>query len=143
MEFAFWDTSALVPLWIPNQASRHLQQLARRYTPVVWWATPVEACSAFARELRAGTLSADEYANAQENLKIWKRKWREIQPSDALRTLAGELLDRYPLRAADALQLAAAYIWSDQRPFSRCFIAGDKRLLGVARSVGFRAIAID
>jgi hypothetical protein len=41
------------------------------------------------------------------------------------------------------MQLAAAYIWSEQRPFRRCFISGDKRLLGAARSVGFHAIAID
>ncbi|MGA3053896.1 MAG: hypothetical protein ABSD63_06795 [Candidatus Korobacteraceae bacterium] len=52
-------------------------------------------------------------------------------------------MDRYPLSAADAMQLAAAYIWSEQRPFRRCFISGDKRLLGAARSVGFHAIAID
>lgn len=142
MEAAFWDTSALVPLWIPNQASARLQQLAHRYTPVVWWATSVEARSAFAKQLRTGSLSADEHANALANLKTWKRKWQEIGPSDSLRALAEELLDRYPISAADALQLAAAYTWSDQRPFSRCFIAGDNRLLGAARSTGFHAIAI-
>jgi uncharacterized protein len=143
MEAAFWDTSALVPLCIRNQASPSVQRLAHRYSPVVWWATSVEACSAFARELRAGSVSADDHAAAQENLRTWKRKWREVQPSESLRTIAEELLDRYPLSAAGAMQLAAAYIWSEQRPFRRCFISGDKRLLGAARSVGFHAIAID
>ena len=143
MELAFWDTSALVPLFVPNQASPRVQQLAHRYPPVVWWATSVEARSAFARELRGGSLTSDEHANAQENLKIWKRKWQEVQPSESLRMTAEELLDHYALSAADALQLAAAYTWSDRRPFNRYFIAGDKRLLNVARSVGFRAIPLD
>lgn len=143
MEAAFWDTSALVPLFIPNQASPRVHQLARRYIPVVWWATPVEARSALARELRAGSLSAAEHVDAHDNLATLKRKWQEVQPSESLRMVAEELLDRYPLRAADALQLAAAYTWSDRRPFSRYFISGDKRLLNVARSMGFRAIPID
>jgi predicted nucleic acid-binding protein len=88
-------------------------------------------------------LTAEEHANAHDNLAVLKRKWQEIEPSNPLRALAVELLDRYTLSAADALQLAAAYIWSSQRPFSRHFIAGDKRLLGAARSVGFRVIEID
>ncbi len=142
MEPAFWDTSGLVPLCVRNRASAGAHQLFRRYTPVVWWATPVEARSALTRELRAGSLTAEEYSNASSNLVTLKRRWQEIQPSDPLRVLAEELLERYRLRAADALQLAAAYIWSDRRPFNRCFISGDKRLLGVARSVGFRGIAV-
>ena len=142
MEAAFWDTSALVPLCLRNQASPRVQQLAHRYSPVVWWATSVEACSAFANQLRVGSVSAHDHAAAQANLKTWKRKWQEVQPSELLRTIAEELLDRYRLTAADALQLAAAYIWCDQRPFSRCFICGDKRLLSAARSVGFHVIPI-
>lgn len=143
MQAAFWDTSALVPLCVPNQASPRLHQLAHRYSPVVWWATPVEATSALARELRAGSLTPNEHADAHGSLAILKRKWQEVQPSEPLRTLAEELLDRYPLSAADALQLAAAYTWSDRRPFNRYFISGDKRLLNAARSMGFRAISID
>jgi len=140
MEAAFWDTSALVPLCLRNQTSLRVQRLAHRYSPVVWWATSVEACSAFASELRAGSISANDHTAAHENLKTWKRKWQEVQPSELLGTVAEEMLNRYRLTAADALQLAAAYIWCDQRPFSRCFISGDKRLLGAARAVGFHAI---
>lgn len=140
MEPAFWDTSALVPLCAPNRASARIHQLARRYPAVVWWGTVVEARSALARELRTGSLTAQEHAHACDNLAAMKRKWREIQPGDPLRRLAEELLDRYPLSAADALQLAAAYTWSEQRPFSRCFVCGDKRLLGAAGEVGFRVV---
>jgi predicted nucleic acid-binding protein len=117
--------------------------LFRRYAPVVWWATPVEARSAFAREFRAGSLTAEEHSNASSSLSALQRRWQEILPSDGLRALAEELLDRYPLSAADALQLAAAYIWSDRHPFDRSFISADKRLLSAAGSIGFRTLAID
>lgn len=142
MEAAFWDTSALVPLCIPNQATPVLHQLARRYLPVVWWATSVEAHSAFARELRAGALTEEEHVRALEYLSRLKRKWREVQPSESLRTVAEELLERYPLRAADALQLSAAYTWSMRRPFNRHFISGDTRLSEAAQSIGFRVLQI-
>ena len=142
-ENAFWDTSALVPLCIPNQASAQLRLLARRYNPVVWWACRVEARSAFAKQLRSGALTLKEHANAHDNLATLRRRWEEMQPSDDLRIVAEELLDRYSLSAADALQLAAAYTWTEQRPFGRSFIAGDKRLLAAAHAIGFRAIPID
>jgi len=143
VEPAFWDTSALVPLCVRNRASARVHLLFRRYAPVVWWATPVEARSAFARELRVGSLTAEDYSIASGNLVALKRRWREILPSDSLRALAEELLDRYSLTAADALQLAAAYTWSDRHPFDRSFIAADKRLLSAAGSIGFRALSID
>lgn len=142
MEAAFWDTSALVPLCIPNQTTPVLQQLARRYQPVVWWATSVEARSAFSRELRSGSLTVEEHVRALDYLSRLQRKWREVQPSESLRAVAAELLDRYSLRAADALQLSAAYTWSVRRPFNRHFICGDKRLSEAAQSIGFRVLQI-
>jgi predicted nucleic acid-binding protein len=142
LEAAFWDTSALVPLCIPQHATASLHQLARRYIPVVWWATSVEIQSALARELRAGALTSDEHHSAQQHLSKLRIRWREIQPSESLRTLAEELLERYPLRAADALQLSAAYTWSGNRPFHRRLISGDNRLTQVAQAMGFRAIQI-
>ncbi len=143
MELAFWDTSALVPLCVRSRASSRANQLFRRYAPVVWWGTPVEARSALARELRAGSLTAEQHASASDNLSTLRRRWQEILPSQSLRALAEDLLDRYPLRAADALQLAAAYIWSDRHPFDQNFISADKRLLSAAASIGFRALSID
>lgn len=142
MEAAFWDTSALVPLCVHQQPTPFLQQLIREYSLVVWWATSVEAQSAFARDLRAGILTASEHGQAQQRLERLRRKWREVQPGESLRRLAEELLQRYPLRAADALQLAAAYTWSSSRPFNRRLISGDRRLLAAAQAVGFRIVEV-
>lgn len=142
MEAAFWDTSAVVPLCIVQQASARLHQLHRQYSLVVWWATPVEAQSAFARDLRSGMLTQDELQRAQRRLDALRDIWHEVEPTDSLRNLAEVLLERYPLRAADALQLAAAYTWSRNRPFRRPLISGDTKLLEAAKAVGFSVIQV-
>jgi len=71
-----------------------------------------------------------------------RQDWVEVAPDHALRSFAEELPDRFSLRAADALQLAAAYTWTMQRPDGRPFISGDKRLLEAAAQLGFRAITV-
>jgi hypothetical protein len=52
------------------------------------------------------------------------------------------MLDKYPLRAADSLQLAAALTWSNKRPAKRSFVSADQRLAEAARVVGFTVFAI-
>jgi predicted nucleic acid-binding protein len=141
VEPAFWDSSALVPLCMRQESSPRVLRLTEDYDVVVWWATPVEARSAFARELRAGNLSRLEYQQALERFNVVRAGWCEIQPAEELRQIAESMLERYQLRGADALQLAAAYIWSLGRPFERHFISCDKRLLEGAREAGFRIIA--
>jgi hypothetical protein len=44
------------------------------------------------------------------------------------------------MTAADAFQLAAAWIWCEGHPHNRTFISGDKQLLDAARKLGFTAI---
>jgi predicted nucleic acid-binding protein len=75
-------------------------------------------------------------------LQELRQDWVEILPSDSLRDFAEELPDRLALRAGDALQLAAAYTWTMQKPTGRPFISGDKKLLEAAHQMGFRTIAV-
>ncbi len=140
MEPAFWDSSALVPLCTEQMGTPLLRQLSERFGVVVWWATRVEARSAFARELRAGALTTMQHQQVVGRLEELQQGWREIQPTEDLRRLAESMLERYHLRAADALQLAAAYTWCKNRPFNRHFISGDRRLLDAARETGFRIV---
>ena len=142
IESAFWDTSAAVPLCLQQDNSSFVHRLLAQFGMAVWWATPVEARSALARELRNGFISATEHSEALLKLNKLKEDWREIVPDENLRSFAEALPDRFPLRAADALQLSASYMWALQSPAGRPFISGDKRLLDAAQHLGFRAIAI-
>ena len=142
MEPAFWDTSAIVPLCLTQHASARLHRLHRQYSLVVWWATSVEAHSAFSRDLRSGVLTLPEFQRAKLRLESLRDIWHEVEPTESVRALAELLLERHPLRAADALQLAAAYAWSQNRPFRRPLISGDTRLLEAAEAVGFSIIQV-
>jgi predicted nucleic acid-binding protein len=66
--------------------------------------------------------------------------WHEIDPSDAIRETAERFLRVHPLRAADALQLAAAFAASEQRPTSLEIVTLDDPLADVARKEGFAVI---
>ena len=140
MEPAFWDSSALVPLCVQKQTSAIVRRLLRQHEMVVWWSTPVEMRSAFARLLRIGQLTPSEHVSAGQALEQLRRAWRELQPTDRLRADAEMLVDRFPLKAADAFQLAAAHSWASGKPRSRVFISGDIQLLQAARQCGFQAV---
>lgn len=141
-EVAFWDSSAIVPLCLQQRSSSHARQLIRQYRIAAWWAAPVETRSALARELRNGAISGRGHQEAILKLEKIRQEWVEVFPEESLRSFAEDLPDRFYLRAADALQLAAAYTWVMQKPAGRPFISGDKRLLDAAEQMGFRVIAV-
>lgn len=135
---AFWDASAIVPLCCSQAATaRGRRLLAKDRRMVVWWGTPVEAHSAFARLVRDDALSAVERTAAVRRLNQLRTAWNEILPSDQVRSKAEELFDDHPVRAADALQLAAALVWCRDQPRRRPFVCFDERLVKVAATLGF------
>lgn len=141
-DVAFWDASALVPLCVEEANTRLARQYLRRYPPVVWWASSVEVRSAICRLKRASAITQNEYQGAQSRLERLRLGWREVLPGDDLREIAERLLDGYPLRAGDSLQLAAAQVWCAQRPARRVFLSADQRLSAAATALGFRTIEL-
>jgi predicted nucleic acid-binding protein len=136
---AFWDTSALVPLCIHQGLTPRAVALYKHYRVVVWWATPVEIASALARLLRMNQIDPRQHAEARALAKVLADSWSVVQPSDRLRATAAELLDRFDLRAADCLQLAAALQWCEDTPHGRIFLTADQRLREAALRSGFDA----
>jgi predicted nucleic acid-binding protein len=141
-EPAFWDISALLFLCTKQPSKNDVELLYQRYDVVAWWATPVEARSSLARLVRMLEIDRVQRDNAIDRFEELRMDWTEIGPSESLRYFAEGLPDRFALRAGDALQLAAAYTWTMQRPTGRPFISGDKRLLDAADQLGFRTIAV-
>jgi uncharacterized protein len=137
---AFWDTSALVPICIYHATTLQARTLLRKYAPVAWWGSFVEVHSAIARLHREKQINDDMRQNALMRLTLLTRSWNEILPSEDLRQLAGNLLHRYPLRAADSMQLAAALTWCQQKPAQKIFLCDDKKLSEAATLSGFTVI---
>lgn len=141
----FWDSSAVVALCLEESGSAEVDELAREDPElIVWWTTPVECASAIARRRREGVLSrADELASV-ELLDRISRSSVEVQPGDLVRSHAFRLLRIHPLRAADALQLAAALVWAGvpgAGPGSGAeLVTFDERLAEAARLEGLAVL---
>lgn len=140
--FAFWDTSALVPLCVREATTPRAVALYKTYEAIVWWATSVEIASALARLARMKQLSSADWAKSQRLAANLADEWLVIQPSNSLRARAARLVDRYDLRAADALQLSAALAWREESPQHAVFLTADKNLREAALLSGFDAKAI-
>ena len=136
---AFWDSSALVPLCVPQAFSARVRELLNRFSVVTWWVTPVEIAGAAARLLRVQDIDTNTWKEARRYEEKLARTWRVIAPSDDVRAAATDLVDRYDVHAADSLQLAAALEWCEGNPRGEVFITIDNRLRDAALLCGFDA----
>lgn len=133
----FWDSSAVVPLLVSETTTEQLGRLLSEDREMhVWWATEVECASTLARLEREG-VDPGVIEAALSRLAILRDDWNEIAPLSAVRLTAKRFLRLHPLRAADALQLAAAFALSDGDPGSVTFVSLDDRLRRAARLEGF------
>jgi predicted nucleic acid-binding protein len=114
----------MVTLYISHQAA-------------VWWTAPVEIASALARLLRMTQLTSGDWAKARQLAADLADARFVIQPSDAFEARAIELVDRYDLRAAGALQPSAALDWCEDAPQGEVFLTADQRLRDAAVLSGF------
>lgn len=139
----FWDASAIVPLLVAESTTRSVQALARQDPDMLaWWGSQVECASAVARLERDALLDRKGAALAFDRLKQLADGWHEIEPSEILRENALRFLRVHPLRVADALQLAAAFLAAERRPSSLEVVTLDSRLAEAARKEGFELVEV-
>lgn len=141
MNEAFWDSSSLVPLCLFEQSTSRARALLLQWRPFVWWATPVEISGAIARRVREQRLNESQVDGALEALREIAAIWEVVRPTDALRKNAQSVVRQHALRAADALQLAAALEWRKTDSDRNAFISGDSRLLAAAQACGFQVMS--
>jgi len=110
----YFDTSALVPLYVPEAASsRAVQRLKDATALYVSWLAEVEFRSALALKTRTKALEPEP---AKRVLRTFQRHLEqrayELLPMDRkVFALASEWLERFdsPLRSLDALHLACCH----------------------------------
>jgi predicted nucleic acid-binding protein len=134
----FWDSSAIVPLLIKEEMTRTMSDIvAGDRHMYVWWATEVECISALARRERESSETSRSIETALERLGVLREDWNEIAPGIRVRSAAKRLLRVHALRAADALQLAAAAVLAEGDNTSVTVISLDDRFRDAARREGF------
>ena len=107
---------------------------------LVWWGTEIECASALARIERENAGATGAIAESFAKLEKLASSWQEVQPATAVKQYSIRLLRVHSLRTADALQLAAAVLGSEQSPSALEFICLDNRLAEAARKEGFTVI---
>ena len=134
----FWDTSALVPLFIREQASARVAgYLGDDDTVVVWTLARVEFLSAVARRRRSAPSARRALLGARRRfLDTWP-SWNEVVAVEEVRRAAERLIEVHPLRAADALQLGAAIVAAEGDPAGLAFVTLDTNLADAAELEGF------
>lgn len=95
-----------------------------------------------ARLERDALLDRKGAALAFDRLKQLADGWHEIEPNETVRENAVRFLRVHSLRAADALQLAAAFLAAERRPSSLEVVTLDERLADAARKEGFRLVDV-
>jgi hypothetical protein len=142
----FWDASTVAPLCLTESHSTIVRKITTGDDAiVVWWTTPIECYSAFARRRRDDILTrAQEEQMRRLVAHLAATDWTEIQPSHQVRDAPAGALVLHPLSVADALQLAAGLLagllWANGRPAHHDFVCLDHRLRDAAQAEGFRVL---
>ena len=93
--------------------------------------------SGLTRLERMGQISHDRFLLGKRIAMEIAESWISVGSSESIADAACSLLELYPLRAADALQLAAALAWCEGEPKGNAFLTFDERLREAAGSAGF------
>lgn len=137
----FWDANAVVPLTVNESRPDDMRRLlVEDGGQISWWGTRTECVSALARKTREGDIRPIGQAWARVVLFYLSESWSEVLPSDNLRAMAEGFLDVYPLKAADALQLAAAHTWRAGQTQDQEFVCLDRQLRNAAEIEGFTVL---
>jgi predicted nucleic acid-binding protein len=135
----FWDSSAIIPLILSEKKSEAMRELQSDSQPlIVWWSTVTEVASALCRIYRHGN-----HGEINTGLQTYQgiiAAGQIVPPSEEILNTAERLLRMHPLRAADAQQLAAAIVASENQPSTLPFVCLDDRLSEAARKEGFTVI---
>lgn len=134
----YWDSSALISLFVTEPGSAARVSLLKEDARVVcWWGSRIECASALNRLARERSLDEKGLAHALGNADAFFATCLEVLPSEEVRRRALRLLRVHPLRAADALQLGAALVVAREDPSSLVLVTSDDRLKLAAEREGF------
>ena len=140
----YWDPSALVPLIVSEPTSGVMRSCLAEDSEIVTWVwTEVEIISAVERRTREGWLTRPQRRQVLRRLDALSDTWDEVTEVLAVRSRAGSLLARHPIRAADAAQLGAALVVNEQLAGPLRFVCLDHRLAEAAEREGLRILETD
>lgn len=131
----FLDTSALVKLYLTEAGSEAILGRIENMVAAVSHLTYGETYATFARRLREGLLSTDEFRTLQDAFESDWDSLTKIPFSSGVLQHVPRLCTQYPLRGADAMQLACASMLQSE-DVEVLFATSDRQLIAAGNSEG-------
>lgn len=137
----YFDSSALIKKYVVEKGTREVREFFA--SGELLWTSKIsqaEVWSAFARRRRSGDLAAPQYRRIA---KSFERDWKAfaiVEVNDGVMGMIRRIVERHPLRAFDAIQLASA-LWTKQNLGEPIlFVGADEGLLRAAEAVSLRVV---
>lgn len=144
MALYFLETSALVKLYVQEPGTDRLLPLVSNRPEnrfAVLTISAVEARSAIRRRQRGGDIEPNSANLVLDSLqKHMETLFIRQVVNDTVIEGALEMVDRYALRAYDAIQLAGCLVLSAIESQALTFVCSDHQLLAAARSEQLRVL---
>lgn len=137
----YLDSSALIKKYIVEKGTREVREFLA--SGELLWTSKIsqaEVWSAFARRRRGGDLTAAQYRAVARSFERDRKRFTIVELSDEVMAMIRRIVERHPLRAFDAVQLASA-LWAKQsleEPL--VFVGADESLLKAAESMALRVV---
>ncbi len=144
----YCDSSAATKIYLEEAGSTFMRRIRRNIPSDNVFVNDLagpEVLSAMQRRFRNGDLDAEMISEARKDFRrdFWDF-FHRIPLSDPIISLAMQLIEKYPLRGYDSVQLAtASYLQSTLRAFDGeevRFLGADKALNNAAQSEGLIVI---
>lgn len=137
----YWDTSALIKLFVEEPGTAQVTALFDRDPDVVISKMGfAEAHCALARRWREKSFKKRDY---QLTVKRWNVLWKNylvVELSDEVVYECERLVKEYPLRALDAIHLSSAIFFKKNTGLNLSFVCADLKLLEAAEAEGLGII---
>ena len=134
----FADSSALAKRYIVDEKSEDFDRLLRESDSLAVSVLCLpEIISALCRRLRERFLTKSQYAAAKAALEADLADAAVIAIIDEVLLGSIGLLEYYPLRASDAIQISSALVWQ-----ADVFASADKRQCAAAKAAGLKIVRL-
>ena len=134
----FLDSSAIAKRYLQEPGSNHLEEILSLASSLgVSVICLAEVVSSFCRLRREGKLSPAQYRKAKRAFLTDIEDCSVTDVTDQVMARAIELLERWPLRSSDALQVASAGEWA-----AELFVSADTRQCAAAQGYGLHVVQL-
>ena len=137
MDYAYFDTSALIKRYVEELGRREVLELLRKNQCVISAILPVEVRSALRRRVADETLDARRVPTILKRFAADRPYWTVIEVSSEVLAAAEVIAGAHPLRALDSIHVASAKLFGERTAAQTfTFVSADAHQTRVAEPLG-------